>query len=108
MGLDIDISVRDAKFRSGLAQIRSQARQFSGSITGMLAGAFSIAGITAFSEKMREIQKNSLRFGTTAEVIQRVGAAARRGDVDFDTLARSMNRVTLEATKAARGSTESG
>ncbi len=103
MGLDIDVGVKNSRVRSGLAQIRNEVGKFSGSIGGMLTSAFSVAGIVAFAGKMREVQKEAARFGASAETIQRVGKACKESDVDFDRLARSMGKVTLEATKAARG-----
>lgn len=108
MSLDVTVGVKNAGFRTGLEQMRGQARQFAGSLKGMLAGAFSVTAIVAFADRMREIRNQALRLGTSAESVQRIGKAAKSADVDFEALAKSLNKVTLEAAKAARGDKAAG
>lgn len=110
MGLDIDIGVKNSRVRSGLAQIESEVNKFSGSLTGMFRGAlggfgaaFSVQGILALAEKMHNVRIEALRMGTSAENVQRIGKMAKTSGVDFEALAKTMNKVTLEAGKAANG-----
>ncbi len=106
MSLDVEVGIKNARFRAGLEQMRGQAKRFGGDLKGMFIGAFSVGAILSFAEKMRDVHKEALRFGTDAETIQRVGKAAKQSDIDFETLAKSINKVTLEAGKAARGGAE--
>ena len=108
MALDVTVGVKGAGFQRGLQAMRAQAGKFSGDLKGMLVGAFSIAGVVAFASRMREVRNEALRLGTSVESVQRIGKVAKGADVDFEVLAKAMNKVTLEAGKAANGDKGSG
>ena len=108
MALDVTVGVKGAGFQRGLQAMRAQAGKFSGDLKGMLVGAFSIAGVVAFASRMREVRNEALRLGTSVESVQRISKVAKGADVDFEVLAKAMNKVTLEAGKAANGDKGSG
>ena len=108
MALNVTVGIKNAGYKTGLEQMRAQAGKFTGDLKGMLFGAFSIAGVMAFAGKMREVRNEALRLGTSVESVQRIAKVAKGADVDFEVLAKAMNKVTLEAGKAANGDKGSG
>lgn len=97
-------------FRRGLQQMRNETKAFSGSIKGMVAGALGLGAITAAFRglfvEMDRVQKLGIRFGETAETIQKVDLAARLAGSGIETVARALTVATRNAYEAATGNKE--
>lgn len=95
-------------FRQGLNEMRSETKKFSGSVKGMLAGALGvgaiIAGFRSLFAEMDRVQKLGLRFGESAETIQKVSLAAKLAGSDVEGLAKGLTVATRNAMEAATGS----
>ena len=97
-----------SQYSRGLNQMRDQTKKFSASVGSMLKGAFAFAGIAGIKRLMSEmdrIQKLSLRFGISAEAIQRMGFAAEQGGASMEILAKGLanaNRMAVEATRGIK------
>ena len=97
-----------SQYSRGLNQMRDQTKKFSASVGTMLKGAFAFAGIAGIKRLMSEmdrIQKLSLRFGISAEAIQRMGFAAEQGGASMEILAKGLanaNRMAVEATRGIK------
>jgi len=97
-------------FRRGLNDMRSQTKSFAGSMKGMLAGALGLGAITAAFRsmfvEMDRVQKLGLRFGETAETIQKVKLAADLAGSEIEGLAKAITVATRNAHEAATGNIE--
>ena len=97
-----------SQYSRGLNQMRDQTKKFSASVGSMLKGAFAFAGIAGIKRLMSEmdrVQKLSLRFGISAEAIQRMGFAAEQGGASMEILAKGLanaNRMAVEATRGIK------
>jgi hypothetical protein len=95
-----------APFRKGLDQMRTQTKAFSGSVKGMLAGALGvgaiIAGFKSLFVEMDRVQKLGLRFGESAETIQKMSHAASLAGSDMEGLAKSITLATRNSVEAAK------
>ena len=97
-----------SQYSRGLNQMRDQTKKFSASVGSMLKGAFAfsgIAGIKRLMSEMDRVQKLSLRFGLSAEAIQRMGFAAEQGGSSMEVLAKGLanaNRMAVEATRGIK------
>ena len=97
-----------SQYSRGLNQMREQTQKFSASVGSMLKGAFAFAGIAGIKRLMSEmdrVQKLSLRFGISAEAIQRMGFAAEQGGASMEILAKGLanaNRMAVEATRGIK------
>jgi len=95
-------------YARNLNKMRDQTKKFSASVGSMLKGAFAFAGIAGIKRLMSEmdrIQKLSLRFGISAEAIQRMGFAAEQGGSSMEVLAKGLanaNRMAIEATRGVK------
>lgn len=96
-----------APFRKGLDEMRTQTKAFSGSVKGMLAGAIgvgaAIAGFKNLFVEMDRVQKLALRFGESAETIQKVSLAAGLAGSSIESVAKSLAFATKGAYEAATG-----
>jgi len=108
--IDVTVGVRNAAFKSGLEEVRGAARQFSGDIKGMFAGAFAtgaiIAGIQGVINKADEIGDLATQFRVSSEELQRLGMAAELSGTSMETVARSMNKMRLAQANAVNGNEE--
>lgn len=95
-------------FRRGLNEMRTETKQFAGSLKGMLAGAIGFSAITAgfraMFVEMDRVQKLGIRFGETAETIQKIKLAADLAGADLEGLAKGLQKATQNAMEAATGS----
>jgi hypothetical protein len=93
-------------FRRGLDDMRTQTKAFSGGVRSMLMRAFGvgviIAGFRNLFTEMDRVHKLAIRFGESAETIQKVSHAAELAGTDMEGLAKAMSIVTRNASKAAR------
>lgn len=110
MSLIVSIGINNAAFKSGLNEMRGQAKAFSGEIKSMFASAFAAGAVVAgFAEWMRamdRVKDLSMRFGESAETIQRVGLAAEQSGADIELVAKATSRLTIAAAGAAKGNEE--
>jgi hypothetical protein len=107
MSLWIPIGIRNAAFKSGLDDMRSQAAKFSGDIKGMFAGAFAagaiIGSFKGWIDEMGRLDDLAQRFGDNAESMQRVGQAASLAGADLELVAKITSQITQKAGDAAAG-----
>ena len=104
--VEVEVGLKSGAVATGLAKIRGQFAQLRGHLNSDLGSIVSIggliAGITALNERLDRVKDLSDRFGETAESIQRVGEAAKLFGSDMEGVAVAINKVTLNALKAAR------
>lgn len=97
-------------FRRGLDQMRTETKGFASSIKGQLAAALGIGAIIAgfrnLFVEMDRVQKLGLRFGESAESIQKVGLAADLAGSDIEGVAKAITVATRNANEAANGNKE--
>lgn len=93
-------------FRKGLDEMRTQTKAFSGSVKGMLIGAMGvgaiISGFKSLFVEMDRVQKLGLRFGESAETIQKISHAASLAGSDMEGLAKSITLATRNSVEAAK------
>lgn len=98
------------KMRQAAQQIEANANSIStgfnklrnvmGSL-GVAFGASAIVGqLRRVMDSLDRVNDLAIRFGTSAESIQRVGEAARLSGTDIDTVARAMTKAGVAATEA--------
>jgi hypothetical protein len=98
------------KMRQAAQQIEANANNIStgfnklrnvmGSL-GVAFGASAIVGqLRRVMDSLDRVNDLAIRFGTSAESIQRVGEAARLSGTDIDTVARAMTKAGVAATEA--------
>lgn len=99
-------------FKRGLEEMRGEVKAFSGSVKGMLAGAFGGAAVAAWVSKMVDefgrIQDLADRLGMSAESIQRIGYAAKLSGSDLETAAKGLTVLTRSIAQAEQGNDELG
>jgi hypothetical protein len=95
-----------APFTKGLDKMRQEVKGFSNTVKGQLAAALGagaiIAGFKNLFQEMDRVQKLGLRFGESAETIQKISHAANLAGADMETMAKAMTAVTRNASAAAR------
>ena len=105
--IDVTLALITSAFRSGLEETRNSARQFTGDIKEMFAGAFAtgaiIAGLKGVIDKGDEISDLAQRFRISSEALQRLGMAAEVTGSSMETIARSMNKLRLAQSEAVNG-----
>lgn len=96
-------------FDRGLTAAQSSVRKFSKEIGGMIAGAFAfdkiIQGFSSAIEKGDQLQDLANRFGLAASGLQEIGNAASLSGSGIDDVAKSMNKLAINAGKAIGGDT---
>jgi hypothetical protein len=94
-------------FRKGLDEMRTQTKAFSGSVSKMLLGAFSVgavvSGFKILITQMARINDLSARFGETAETMQVLSHSAVMAGTDLEAVARAMTIATKNSYAAAAG-----
>jgi hypothetical protein len=111
--VNLDSSFSWNSIRTGMEQMRSYAANTSRDITrefsGMFAKTIAVTGIiSAFEAIMTaavEIHRESERFRIDAEQLQTIGNAAREINIPLSAVGAAMNRIEINAYKAAQGST---
>lgn len=97
-------------FRKGLDEMRTQTKAFSGSIKGMLIGAIGVGAIiNGFKNlfvEMDRVQKLALRFGASAEEVQKISHAASLAGTDMEGLAKAITVATRNSVEAAQNGGE--
>lgn len=109
--VNLDSQFNWGSVRTGMEQMRAFAGQttrgISSDITGMFAGAISVAAVVgAFNkvlEKAEEIHRESARFGIDAEQLQLIGNAAKENGISLETTAAAMNKLLLATSAAVNG-----
>lgn len=79
-----------------------------GSLKGVIAGAFAVGSITAFTNKMLDfadrVHKVSLQVGLGAEALQKFQFAGEQSGVSAEKLNKSLQKLAINAGKATDGS----
>jgi hypothetical protein len=104
-----NIGANTAQFDAKMARVADSAnttgaklkQAFSG-LGGILVGGSVVAGLNSLLSKMDNVSDAAKRLGASSEDIQRVGNAAQIVGTDMDAVARSMNKMGVQANKAAR------
>lgn len=95
-------------FKRGLAEMRGEVQAFSGSVKGMLAGAFGGAAVAAWAtgmiQQFARVQDIADRFGVSAETIQRLGFSAKMSGTDAETAAKGYTKLVRSVAEAENGS----
>jgi hypothetical protein len=97
-------------FRAGLNDMRKQTTAFAGSMKGMLLGAIGFGaimnGFRNLFVEMDRVQKLAIRFGESAESVQKVALAADLAGAPIETMAKALTVATRNANEAATGNKE--
>jgi hypothetical protein len=97
-------------FRRGLKDMRRETQKFTSGIKGQIAGALGLTAVTgmfrALFTEMDRVQKLGIRFGESAETVQKVGLAAEVAGANFEQLAKGLTVATRNAHEAATGNVQ--
>lgn len=97
-----------APYRRGLAQMRTETKAFTGSVTRMFAGVFGGAAIaSAFGgwfRQMDRLGKAAKKLGADVEDLQRASLVAEKGAVSTQQLTNLLVRLKRRFGEAAQGS----
>lgn len=97
-----------APFKKGLAEMRTETKAFSRSITRMVGGIFSGAAVAlGFRQWIRNIDdlaKRAQKLGTTVEELQRVEFVGAKSGLAAQQLTALIVRLERRFGEAARGS----
>lgn len=104
---NVTIGVKSGPFKSGLDDMRSHAKEWAGSMTGIIAGAFSIGAVTAFVSgfvtEMARVKDLADRLGESSDSIQKIGNAAKLSGSDMESVIKNLQKLSGEARKGAEG-----
>jgi len=88
----------------GLADLRNQVSRTMGQMRSEMAQAVSVGGITAaftsILQQVRDIHRESVRFGLDAQQFQILSNAAKEFGLSGEVVARGMNRLTISVQEA--------
>jgi hypothetical protein len=102
---NVTIGVKSSAFKSGLDDMRSHAKEWAGSMTGVIAGAFSISAVTSFVSgfvtQMARVKDLADRLGESSDTIQRVGNAAKLSGSDLEFVIKNLTKMSGAAAKGA-------
>src|SRR5213593_3021241 len=91
-------------FDAGLNDAQKKAGQFGAGLKSLLAAAFSIAAITAYTRSVIEyasqIKNASLRTCASTDAIQTLGHAAKLSGVEFETMVRAFKDLSKAREEA--------
>lgn len=91
-------------YDSGLKTAEKQAMQFGAGLKSALAGAFSVAALTAYTKSLIEyaskVKDASTRTGASTDAIQSLGYAAKQTGSDMETVVRSMKDLSKARQEA--------
>lgn len=107
--IKFDVSASTAKFDAAMGNVGNSARTaadgvksaFAG-LGALLAGGAVVSGLQNILRRMDDVSDAAKRLGATTTDIQKVGNAAQIVGTDLDAVARSMNKMGVQANKAAR------
>jgi chromosome segregation ATPase len=107
MALSFQFKADGSGYKRGLENMRQDTKRFASGVKGMLGGAFALtavaAGLKRIADKFDRIHKLSIRFGASAESIQRLGFAAEQNGASMETMAKAMAQGNRSAQEAANG-----
>lgn len=107
MALSFQFKADGSGYKRGLENMRQDTKRFASGVKGMLGGAFAltavVAGLKRIADKFDRIHKLSIRFGASAESIQRLGFAAEQNGASMETMAKAMAQGNRSAQEAANG-----
>ena len=107
MALTFQFKADGSGYKRGLESMRQDTKRFASGVKGMLGGAFALtavaAGLKRIADKFDRIHKLSIRFGASAESIQRLGFAAEQNGASMETMAKAMAQGNRSAQEAANG-----
>jgi predicted lactoylglutathione lyase len=107
MALSFQFKADGSGYKRGLENMRQETKRFASGVKGMLGGAFAltavVAGLKRIADKFDRIHKLSIRFGASAESIQRLGFAAEQNGASMETMAKAMAQGNRSAQEAANG-----
>lgn len=117
--VSVKVAAETSALSAGLAQAKNLVDDFKHSavhsikevaagFVAMFAAEKIIEYFKEVSEEMDRVQKLALRFGESAESIQRVGEAAKLSGSDMETVSKAMVKVNSNAIEAIKGSGELG
>lgn len=103
--VEVTVGIRSG-VGAGLAKIRGQFSDFrralNSDIGQLFAGAALLTSLNAIREELDRVQKLGIRFGETAENIQRVSEVAKMDGSDIEQVAGAVTKVSVAALKAVR------
>ncbi|NBW13481.1 MAG: hypothetical protein EBR82_36295 [Caulobacteraceae bacterium] len=107
--IKFDVSATTAKFDAAMGKVANSARSAGDAVRrsfsdlgSLIAGGAVVAGLQNILQRMDDISDSAKRLGVTTTDIQKVGNAAQIVGTDFDAVVRSMNKMGVQANKAAR------
>jgi chemotaxis protein histidine kinase CheA len=103
VGIEVPVGIKNAAFKAGLDEMRSQAHGFAHAVTGLFAGISLGAMFDRALEKAKDVHELARRFGDSAEDVQKLGAAAKKVGSDMETVSKGGFKAFLEAQKALSG-----
>jgi len=112
--VSVKVGVDNSSVSAGLAAVRNSVDEFKKSASesfkdlgkdfaGVFAAGAIIESLKGIGEQMERVQKLAIRFGESAESIQRVGQAADQNGTDLETVAKAMSKVNTSAVQAEEG-----
>lgn len=115
--VNVKVSADTSEASTGLAKLQNAVHSFQHEAThsfkeigGMMLGAFALEKVIEFfkgvAEEMDRVEKLSMRFGESAESIQRIGVAAKLAGGDIETVAKAMMKANANGLGAVGGSKE--
>lgn len=101
------LGIDSTEFSAGLKQAESGMQASMASIGKYIAGAFSIAAITAFSLRVAKVAGDigdlADQLGITTEEVQKLQRAADHSGVSFDKYASTLGKIRKLKSDAAAG-----
>lgn len=112
--IDILVRIKNSLFKSGLDQMKGQAERFKhemsheigGGIKRLFGAYIVVEGIKHIIEHLARARDLGVRFGETAESMQRVNNVAEYTGQSIEYIARGMTKLWINARKATGGSKE--
>lgn len=105
--LKAKIGLDTSAFETGLARLQNTAGSFAKGVAGVFAGAFAldklVSGLANAIQKGDQLQDLADKFGISASQLQLLGNAAELSGASLETVAAAMNKVAINAQKAADG-----
>jgi hypothetical protein len=100
----LKIGTDNTALQTGLAKAKKSVSKFTGSVGGMLAGAFTggaiLAGLKSMVDHFSRIQDLSTRLQVGTDAVQNIGFAAEQSGADLEMVVRAMTKMGIEANKA--------
>jgi len=99
-----------AKAKEAVSEFKEQSKDSLKELAGEWGKVFALGaiveGLHSVMEEMDRVQKLGIRFGESAESIQRVGQAAKLSGSDMESVSKAMAKVNNNALDAIKGSDE--